>query len=514
MMRKIILRSFMVKTVAACFLAATLLLTAHVYPVWAETAFYEGYPAKYTFFFIGDGMGMPQRTAAEMYMSSQKEGSKKVALLMDEFPAQGVTTTYANNRFITGSAAAGTALACGVKTNINYIGVDPNFEPVKTMAEMAKEKGMKVGIVSSVSIDHATPACFYAHQPTRKLYHEIGMDLARSGFDYFAGGGLKDPTGKKSKKPLGDVLRVAKKNGYKIVKNRRQFMALTKKSGKVIAFNKNLPDGKALPYHMDNTSEDITLAEFTKKGIELLDNPKGFFMMVEGGKIDWACHANDAVASIKDTLVFDEAIRVAYDFYEKHPGETLIVVTGDHECGGLTLGFAGTAYASHFDILKHQKSSFKVFTDRIMAEYKKAHAGKAQFEDMIPLLKEYFGLKTAGEGQLVLKDYELAELRKAFIQSMAGVKINKGTADYLLYGGYDPFTVKITHILNRKAGLAWTTYSHTGVPVLTSAIGVGAETFNGYYDNTDVAKKLMAVMGALGEMKLGALGEMKMAVNW
>jgi alkaline phosphatase len=141
-----------------------------------------------------------------------------------------------------------------------------------------------------------------------------------------------------------------------------------------------------------------------------------------------------------------------------------------------------------------------------MAEYKKTHAGKAQFEDMIPLLKEYFGLEAAGEGQWALKDYELAELREAFIQSMAGVKINEGTADYLLYGEYDPLTINITHILNGKAGLAWTSYSHTGVPVLTSAIGVGAETFNGYYDNTDVAKKIMAVMGVLGEMKL--------AVNW
>lgn len=507
-MQKIISRNFIIKMIGICFLTAVLLFTARIYPVFGKTAFYEGPPAKYTFFFIGDGMGMPQRTAAEMYMSSQKKssnqgkGSKKNILLMNEFAAQGVTTTYAADRFITGSAAAGTALACGIKTNINYIGVNPNFQPVKTIAEMAKEKGMKVGIVSSVSIDHATPASFYAHQPTRKMYHEIGMELAESGFDYFGGGGFKDPAGKKSRKPLGNVLLVAKKNGYKIVDNRRQFMALTKKSGKVIALNKNLPDGQALPYQMDNTSEDIALAEFTKKGIELLDNSKGFFMMVEGGKIDWACHANDAVASIKDTLAFDEAIRIAYDFYKKHPEETLIVVTGDHECGGLTLGFAGTAYASHFDILNRQKSSFQVFTDKVMAEYKKNHAGKAKFEDMIPLLNNYFGLETKGDEQWSLKDYELAEIRKAFIQSMAGVKINKGTADYLLYGGYDPFTVKITHILNRKAGLAWTTYSHTGVPVLTSAVGVGAKTFNGYYDNTDVAKKLMAVMGVLDEMRL------------
>jgi alkaline phosphatase len=255
---------------------------------------------------------------------------------------------------------------------------------------------------------------------------------------------------------------------------------------------------------MDNTTEDITLAQFTKKGIDLLENPKGFFLMVEGGKIDWACHANDAVASIKDTLAFDDAVRVGYEFYKAHPEETLIVVTGDHECGGLTLGFAGTAYESYFDILKHQKVSFQVFTDTVLAEYKKTHAGEVRFEDMIPLLKEYFGLEVAGEGRLTLKDYELNELRMAFIQSMSGVKINKGTADFLLYGGYDPFTIKITHILNQKAGLGWTSYSHTGVPVTTSAVGVGAETFSGYYDNTDVAKKIMAIMGVEAAMKLAA----------
>jgi len=503
-MRRISLRSFTVRAVVVCFITAAFLLTQHSYAVSAKTTLYEGPPAKYVFFFIGDGMGIAQRTAAEMYVSSQEESAKGVSLIMNEFPAQGVTTTHANNRFITGSAAAATALACGVKTNINYVGMDPSLQPVETMAEMAKKKGMKVGIVSSVSIDHATPACFYAHQPTRKMYHEIDMELAKSGFEYFGGGGLKDPTGKKSKKPLGDVFQVARENGYSIVDNRRDFLALTKDSGKIIAYNKNLPDGMALPYDMDNTSEDITLAEFTKKGIELLDNPEGFFMMVEGGKIDWACHANDAVASIKDTLAFDGAIRVAYDFYKQHPEETLIVATGDHECGGLTLGFAGTAYESYFEILKHQKTSFQVFTDKIMAEYKKTHAGKAQFEDMIPLLKDYFGLEVAGEGQLVLKDYELNELKRAFIQSLAGVIINQGTADYLLYGGYDPFTVQITHILNHKAGLGWTSYSHTGVPVTTSAIGVGAETFNGYYDNTDVAKKIMAVMGLEAAMKLAA----------
>jgi alkaline phosphatase len=331
-----------------------------------------GEPPKYVFFFIGDGMGTAQRIAAEEYL---KASGEETSLLMNRFPAFGMTTTYANDRFITGSAASATALACGVETNVGYVGVDPDFNSVETVAEKAKKKGMKVGIVSSVSIDHATPACFYAHQPSRNMYHEIDMELANSGFDYFGGGGFKDPAGKKSKNPQGNALEVAKQNGYTIVSNKADFMALTKDSGKVIAYNDHLPDGMALPYVMDTKPTDITLPEFTQKGIELLDNPKGFFMMVEGGKIDWACHANDAATAILNTLEFDRAIKVGYEFYRAHPEETLIVVTGDHETGGLTLGFAGTRYDSFFDVLKVQKVSYDVFSREIFKGYKEGLEG-------------------------------------------------------------------------------------------------------------------------------------------
>ncbi|MCF8044861.1 MAG: alkaline phosphatase [Desulfarculaceae bacterium] len=163
---------------------------------------------KYVFLFIGDGMGIPQRSAANEFAGKK--------LLEDTFPHQGITTTHAADRFITGSAAAGTAMASGLKTNIGVVGMDPALKPVKTLGEMARDTGMKVGIVSSVSIDHATPACFYAHQPSRNMYHEIGMNLARSDFDYFVGGSLNDPTGKKFTKPLGNVLRAAKKNDYRL----------------------------------------------------------------------------------------------------------------------------------------------------------------------------------------------------------------------------------------------------------------------------------------------------------
>jgi alkaline phosphatase len=247
-------------------------------------------PPKYVFVFIGDGMGMPQINAAERYLAAL-EGEK------------------------TGSAAAATAISTGQKTAIGVIAMDPSkTTSYKTVAEMAKERGMKVGIISSVSIDHATPAAFYAHQPSRSMYYEISIDLANSGFDYFGGGGLKRPTGKNKDKPSS--IEMAERNGYTVVSNRSDFMALRPGVGKVLAYNAILDGSKALPYELDRDYNDISLAEYTAKAIELLDNRKGFFIMVEGGNIDWACHANDATASILDTFAFDEAVQEAVDFYQ------------------------------------------------------------------------------------------------------------------------------------------------------------------------------------------------------
>lgn len=458
--------------------------------LWAADGYSQ--TAKYIFYFIGDGMGIPQRAAASAYAGKP--------LTVDTFPAQGVTTTSAADRFITDSAAAGTAMASGIKTKVGIVGLDPDLRPVKTLAEMAKERGKKVGIVSSVSIDHATPAAFYAHVPSRSMYHEIGMALVKSGFDFFGGGGFKDPEGKRSKAPQGHVLEAARAAGYTLVDDRRELMALKSSPGlKVIAVNPWLQDSAALPYEIDRRSQDISLAEFTEKAVELLDNPKGFFLMVEGGKIDWACHANDAVAAIRDTLAFDEAVRVALRFYEKHPQETLIVVTGDHECGGLTLGFAGTKYETEFNMLKHQKASFQKFTDEVLKEFRKQCGDRCDFEKIKPVITAHFGLKFTGDPQsdpLVVKAYQEAMLREAFERSMASERVRSDDPQtYLLYGDYDPLTVTITHVLDNNAGLAWTSFKHTGAPVTTSALGVGAELFNGYYDNTDLAKKIMSVMG-------------------
>ncbi|UJX42696.1 alkaline phosphatase [Desulfovibrio sp. JY] len=482
----------------------------------------SGVAPKYVFYFIGDGMAMPQRSAAEYYLAA-KDGDGKpgvVKLAMDKMPVQGLTSTYSLNSIITDSGAAGTALATGFKTTNGAISVDKDKKPVATMAEMARDKGMRVGVVSSVSLDHATPACFYSHQPSRNNYYEIALDVAKSGFDYFGGGGFKDPTGKKSKKEgdKPDAMEVMKKAGYTVANDRKDIMD-AKPGIKLVALNPELDRDKALPYALDGDKKGLSLAEFTAKGISQLDNPKGFFMMVEGGKIDWACHANDALASIEDTLAFDAAVAEAVTFAQKHPNETLIIVTGDHECGGLTLGFAGTRYGNYYQYLKDQKVSFEDFSQKLAA-YKKAHnVADAKFEDVVPMIKESFGLivptaeeldtmkknpvkyssshtSPADPHGMYLRDYELDAVKAAFVRSMKGEKEkSEDEMDYRAYGGYEPLAVTLTHILDNKAGIGWTSYSHTGVPVVTSAMGPGSQAFSGYYDNTDVAKKIMAAMG-------------------
>ena len=474
--------------------------------------------AKYVFLFIGDGMSVSQASAAEMYKASLKGDAESGVekLNFSTFPAQGMTTTYSSTSLITDSAAAGTALASGVKTYNAAVGVDADGNAVPTFAEMARDAGMKVGILSSVSLDHATPAAFYAHQKSRKNYYEIGLELAASGFDYFAGGGLVDPLGKKSKKE-GDkvsVVNAIRQAGYTYVNDKAAFEAL-KPGSKAVVVAPRLQDGNAMPYAIDTADSDITLADMTAKGIEVLDNPKGFFMMVESGKIDWACHANDAMAAIGDVLAFEDAVAQAVKFAAKHPDETLIVVTGDHETGGMTLGFSGTKYSTYFSNLKSQKSSYVAFDEEFDA-WRTANPG-APFEKIAGLVEERFGLKVPSEADLAemakiagdsgyaksagsmydmyLKDFELADLEAAFTRSMAPEKAKAEGRDYLLHGNYEPFTVTLTHLLNQKAGLAWTSYSHTGVPVLTSAIGAGSARFNGFYDNTDVCTKIIEAMG-------------------
>jgi len=458
-------------------------------PAFAQTAEL----AKYVFLFIGDGMSMAQVSAAEVYAKSMADKTPGfVKLGFSQFPAQGMTTTYDSTSIITDSASAGTAIATGNKTASGVINMDPGkTNKFKTIAEYAKEMGWKVGVVSNVSLDHATPATFYAKAPSRGDMYDIAAQLPKSGFDYFGGGGFAQPKGKKGDQP--DILELVKAAGYTYVNDPESFKALKPKTGlKVLAVNKVLQDSMAMPYNLDRAADDLSLTDYVAKGIELLYNPKGFFFMIESGKIDWACHANDAAASIGDTLEFDRAIAKAIEFQKKYPKDTLIIVTGDHETGGMSIGFAGTAYSTSFEKISMQKGSYVAFNKEVVTPYKDGRtAADAKIADLVPEIKRYFGPEYE---KLSVAEQEM--LQRSLVGSLkGGVERAPQETIALLYGGYEPFTVTLTHIANQAAGIGWTTYSHTGVPVVTFALGRSQSLFNGYYDNTELFFKMASAMG-------------------
>lgn len=486
-------------------LAALLALSVGGSSLAGTAPAWPGNPAKYVFLFIGDGMGMSQARVAETVLRGQPG---MPALALSALPVRGTAETRSADSRITDSAAAATALATGRKTGNGVIGMDPGHRVrFETLAEMARDRGLKVGIVTSVPLDHATPAAFYAHQPSRKDTYEISMQLADSGFDYFAGGAFTRPTGRNKDAP--DSAAYARSKGYRLVSGRDEFARLDGNSGPVVVFTRvdaGVRDDRGL-----------SLADLTGKGIELLDNTRGFFMMVEGGKIDWACHANDAADAARETLAFDEAVGRAMAFAAKHPEETLVVVTGDHETGGMTLDSGwnrGDPLVAR--ILLSRQGACGAFRERF-SSYRKDHGGTGgRLEDLLPLVQSFFGLRRLGEADrgkaeklaaagdlsareelaLALSPEEMKALEKAFRASLAEDPAKGGRAATILeYGGYDPFTITLTRIRDRKAGIGWASCSHTAVPVPVYAGGRGQELFAGPCDNTDVAKRIMAVMG-------------------
>ena len=465
---------------------------------------------KYVFLFIGDGMSYPQIQATADYLGAladddymQAEPSLDdnggavldgpVALNFMNFEAAGSAVTYDSNSFAPDSASTATSISTGHKTYSGSINVDETGTvEYETISEKLHEQlGWEVGVISSVNLNHATPAAFYAHQASRGDYYEIGEELVESGFEYFAGGGLLDPDNGGESDNLYDL---AEEAGYTVSMDYATHDTVTA-DDKVVLIDEYLADSDAMAYEIDRTDDMWSLADYVEKGIDVLMNDTGFFMMCEGGKIDWACHANDAATTIHDTMAFSDAVQVAIDFAEEHPEETLILVTGDHETGGLTIGFAGTDYDTYLSLLESQTISFTQFDEQYVAEYK---ANGTSFEEGLADIEELFGLKTEGEegDKLVLTEYEIETLRAAYEKSVNGTATSSyEQEEYVLYGTYEPLSVTITHIINNKSGVSFTSYSHTGLPVAVFADGVGADEFNGYYDNTDIYNKLADMLG-------------------
>src|SRR5574344_1470790 len=501
------------KCISAAALIAAMILTAA--PVraqeLAETPDGKGIP-KYVFLFIGDGMSYPQVQSAayfggkdaagivDVVKNSGNPGDSPAGSLLSfmKVPVAGSAQTYDATSFAPDSASTSTSIMTGKKTHSNSINVDITKKiKFRTIAEQLKaQKGWKIGVITTVNINHATPAAVYAHQASRKSNYPIGQELVASGFDYFAGGALMEPQDKNKDKT--SIYDLAKNAGYKVVFTQNDAAAL-RNGDKAVVVGETLADADSLSYEEDRASGDGARRDYVKNGIDVINNKKGFFMMIEGGKIDWACHANDARSSIADTIALSDAVKEAVAFYNKHPKETLILVTADHETGGLTIGFAGTDYNLFFKTLSNQKISYAKFDSDYIANYKK---NNTSFDDVMKDITTLFGLKAPSDeasksgsdknGGVYLTQYEYNRIKKAYDKTMAG-DTSRDQAEYELYGTYEPLSVTITHILNNKSGIGFMSYSHTGLPVPVFAAGCGQNAFSGYYNNTDIYKKLAAL---------------------
>lgn len=468
---------------------------------------------KYVFLFIGDGMSYPQFQSAadylgalsdEDYMLAQPSLDDNQGAVLDgpkalnfmNFDVSGSAVTYDSNSFAPDSASTATSISTYHKTYSGSINVDETATvKYETITEKVHEQlGMKVGVISSVNINHATPAAFYAHQASRSSYYDIGLELIDSGFEYFAGGGLLKPDGQDAENPSENLYTLAEQAGYIVADTKAEADAIAAGTDKVLIVDEHLADADAMAYELDRSADMSSLADYVSKGIEVLENDKGFFMMCEGGKIDWACHANDAASTIHDTMALADAVQVAVDFAKEHPEETLILVTGDHETGGLTIGFAGTDYDTYLSLLDAQTISYAKYDSDYIASYQD---NQTSFDAVLQDIETLFGLKSKGEegDKLVLTDYEMGLLRQAYEKTVHDADTGMDAQEeYVAYGTYTPLTVTITHILNHKSGVSFSSYSHTGLPVAVFAQGAGATQFSGYYDNTDIYNKLAAML--------------------
>lgn len=435
--------------------------------------------AKYVFYFIGDGMGVNQVNAAETYLGALEGRIGIKELCFPSFPYVGLVNTQSATNGVTDSAAGGTALASGNKTKNGALGVLKDLTtPITCIADWAREAGAAVGITTSVSVDHATPAAFYAHVGSRNEYYKIGEQLTKTDVDFFGASDFNKP-----ENPDGgpDLYEQAKQGGFTIVRGYKEYQKKAKKAEKMILFQPeeaSKVERGSIPYAIDRTKNDLTLQDITRAAINFLmkkqDKKDGFFLMVEGGKIDWGCHANDPVF-ITELIDMDNAVKVAYEFYEQHPDETLIVIAADHETGGLALGKG--PYELNLKAVASQRMS-AVKLERELNAKREKMGDAFNWDEAKKFLSENFGFW----GDVQVSDEQTARLERSFKE------LQEGKGPGRLAG-----TVK--HVISECALIGWQSGGHSNGYVPAFAIGVGAEQFHGRFDNTEICKKMAKAAG-------------------
>lgn len=415
---------------------------------------------------IPDGQSVGATTLARWY-----NGGK--ALTIDEM-ACGLVRTYSSDAAIADSAPSGTAMATGFKSHTGFVGVLPDVnsmpgmnplakgderKPLASVLEAAQLTGRATGIIATSEIMHATPADFTAHDPSRKNYDNLSEQQVYQEVDVVLGSGESYFT-KEERGDGEDLVSEIKNMGYDYVTTIEEM----NNSDSEKIWGMFAPVDMAYDFDRDHAKEP-SLAEMTAKAISTLNkNENGFFLLVEGSKVDWAAHANDPIGVISDTLAFDNAVKVALDFAKKD-GNTVVISVTDHGNGGITIG--NTATDSTYD---------KVHIDEYINPLKKAtltgEGVEKQLNDdrsnIVEVMSKYYGVND-------LTDEEIEAIRET----------EEGSLNYT-----------VGPIISKRANIGWTTTGHTGedVPLYIYAPD-NCEKLHGVVENTDIAKYISRVMG-------------------
>lgn len=450
---------------------------------------------KYVFYFISDGTGINTVLGTEIMLSELKGEIGRTPLWMSQSPVVGVSSTYSASSDVTDSAASGTALASGVKTYNGAIGVYPDsVTHAIGIAQKAHEKGYVVGIGSSCPVNHATPGAQFAHVRDRNMYYEIARQMSATGFEFFGGGSINLERAHNKPEVLDSIYNALRKEGYTICFTNEDYEREGKKADKLLMLQDPAVGSYALPYWMDRKEGQVTIVDQFRAELELLyrkaqEKKTGFYLFNEvGGEVDFACHAQDGAAAFNEVLAADSCFRLALDFYYQHPDETLIVLTSDHETGGMSLGCEYGGYKTNFKLLQYQKASLDAANQNMFARAKKEGGiSKISWESAKDQLTEDFGLWK----HIPVTEAEEAHLKELFDKTQRGEASDTKT----LYASSKAFMTAALHLVQKKAHVGWTTGSHTAGLVPVYAIGVGKEAFMGHNDNAEIPMKIARIAG-------------------
>lgn len=398
---------------------------------------------------IGDGMG-PAYTSAYRYYKDNPETAAVEQTVFDRLLV-GTSSTYPArvSGYVTDSAAAATALATGVKSYNGAISVDTDKQKITTIMEKAKALGLSTGIAVTSQINHATPAAFLTHNESRKNYDEIAKSLLNTDTDVMLGGGQKyfPPT----------LIKQFEAKGYKYLADFSQLNVITEP--KVIGLFADVQ----LPWAINDKGAH-KLSKMTQKALELLSrNQDGFVLLVEGSLIDWAGHNNDIATAMAEMDEFANTLEVVERYVRQH-NDTLMLVTADHNTGGLSIG-SNNEYLWNTDIINGVLNSPNVIAS------------------------------------LSLDD----DNWQSQVSSKLGVELNSDEVNQLTLArmqGIDVMETAIKKIIDLRSYTGWTTKGHTAVDVQVFAAGPASTLFNGYQDNIDIANKLMSLLPQNAKLKL------------